>query len=166
MYGDHRVPDFAIGNSSKGPFSVGGRLRPPTPLRKVGLRPPGAARSPQPGPQGPKTSFGIVDLELFGPNGKIGKIGKIGKSKRGLNGPQMGPFGLKLCPYEAECLPGPIGSPPGPFWAHFWPKNPKNPKNRKIQKNSEIWNLDSPHLDSSWTESPTLHQATKASPNC
>ena len=126
-----RVSDFAICNSSRGPFSVGGLppphtprvavggLRPPTPLRKVGLRPPGAARSPQPGPQGPKTSFGIMDLELFGPNGKIGKIGKIGKSKRGLNGPQMGPFGLKLCPYEAECLPGPFGSPPGPFWAHF-----------------------------------------------
>ena len=101
--------------------AVGG-LRPSTPLRKVGLRPPGAARSPQPGSQGPKTSFGIMDLELFGPNGKIGKIGK---SKRGLNGPQMGPFGLKLCPNEAECLPRPFGSPPGPFWAHFWSKNQK-----------------------------------------
>ena len=97
-----RVPDFAIGNSSKGPFSVGGLppphtprvavggLRPPTPLRKVGLRPPGAARSPQPGPQGPKTSFGIMDLELFGP--KMG-FGEIEKQKGARMGPKWAHLG-------------------------------------------------------------------------
>ena len=48
----NRVSDFAIANSSRGPFSVGGLppphtpwvavggLRPPTPLQNVGLRPP------------------------------------------------------------------------------------------------------------------------------
>ena len=102
--------------------AVGG-LRPPTPFQKVGLRPPGAARSPQPGSHGPKTSFGIVDLELFG--FKMG-FGGNRKTKRGPNGPQMGPFGLKLCPNEAKCLPGPFGSPPGRFWVHFLSKTNNN----------------------------------------
>ena len=71
----HRVPDFAIGNSSRGPFLWG----------------------------------------IWAQNGFWGNL----KTKRGPNGPQMGPFGLKLCPNEAERLPGPFGSPPGPFWAQF-----------------------------------------------
>ena len=62
---------------------------PPPDPHLVGLRPPGAARSPQPGPQGPKTSFGIMDLELFGP--KMG-FGEIEKQK----GARMGPKWVHL----------------------------------------------------------------------
>ena len=54
----------------------------------------------------------------------------------------MGPFGLKLGPNEAESFPGPYGSPPGPFWAHFGFKNPKIDQNPKIPKISEIWTLE------------------------
>ena len=53
----------------------------------------------------------------------------------------MGPFGLKLGPNEAESFPGPFGSPPGPIWAHFGPKNPKIDQAPKIPKISEIWTL-------------------------
>ena len=53
----------------------------------------------------------------------------------------MGPFGLKLCANEAECLPRPFGSPPGPFWAHFGPKNQKIDQTPQIPKISEIWTL-------------------------
>ena len=53
----------------------------------------------------------------------------------------MGPFGLKLSPNEAESFPGPYGSPPGPLWTHFGPKNPKKYQNQKIKKIDEIWTL-------------------------
>ena len=77
-----RVPDFAVGNSSKGLFSVGGLppphtprvavggLRPPTPLRKVGLRPPWALEALWDGALGPNGPGPGLDLELFGP--KVG----------------------------------------------------------------------------------------------
>ena len=55
----------------------------------------------------------------------------------------MGPFGPKLGPNEAESIPGPYGNPPGPFWAHFGPKNPKVDQNPTIPKISEIWTLAS-----------------------
>ena len=75
----HRVPDFAIGNSSGVHFSLGGLpppqtprvavggLRPPTPLRKVGLRPPWALEPILDGALGPMGPGPRLDLELFGP---------------------------------------------------------------------------------------------------
>ena len=69
-----RVPDFAIGNSSRVHFSLGGLppphtprvavggLRPPTPLRKVGLRLPwalGTIWDGALGPMGPGPRWGL-----------------------------------------------------------------------------------------------------------
>ena len=105
-----RVPEFAIGNSSRVHFSLGGLpppqtprvavggLRPPTPLRKVGLRPPWALDPILDGALGPMAPGPRLDLELFGPKMGFWEIAKI---KRGPIGPKMGPFGLKLGPNEA-----------------------------------------------------------------
>ena len=111
-----------------------GGLRPSTPLRKVGLRPPWVLGPIWDGALGPMAPGPRVDLELFGP--KMG-FWEIEKER----GPPLGPLGLKLGPNEADAIPGPYGSPPGPFWAHFGPENQKKYKNPKILKISEIWTL-------------------------
>ena len=55
--------------------AVGG-LRPPTPLRKVGLRPPWALGPIWDGALGPMGPGPRVDLELFGPKMDFWKIEK------------------------------------------------------------------------------------------
>ena len=97
-----RVPDFAIGNSSRVHFSLGGLpppqtprvavggLRPPTPLRKVGLRPPWALGPILDGALGPMGPGPRLDLELFGP--KMG-FWEIEKQKGARLGPRWGHLG-------------------------------------------------------------------------
>ena len=102
MEPSHRVPDFAIGNSSRVHFSLGGLpppqtprvavggLRPPTPLRKVGLRPPWALEPILDGALGPMGPGPRLDLELFGP--KMG-FWEIEKQKGARLGPRWAHLG-------------------------------------------------------------------------
>ena len=81
------------------PRAAVGGLRPPTPLRKVGLRPPCALDPILDGALGPIGPGPRLDLELFGP--KMG-FWEIEKQKGASLGPnKMGTFGLKLGPNEA-----------------------------------------------------------------
>ena len=79
-------------------------------------------------PKTPNSSNSTIPNEVLGPWDPYGAWIQTGlgaiwaqngifrqwKTKMCPNGPNMGPFGLKLCPNEAECLPGPYGAPPGP----------------------------------------------------
>ena len=88
-----------------------------------------------PGPKWPWTRIGLG--AIWAQDGFLGNR----ETKRALIGPKMDPFGLKLGPNEAESIPGPYGSPPGPFWTHFGTKNQNILQNPQIPKISEIWNL-------------------------
>ena len=81
-----RRPDMGLIPAKIGKIPGGSAPGP----KEVGLRPPGAARSPQPGSQGPKTSFGIMDLELFGPKIGFGEIEKQKGTKMGTKWAHLG----------------------------------------------------------------------------
>ena len=72
-------------------------------------------------------------------------FGKL-KNKKGPDGAQMGPFGLRLSQNEAESIPGPYGSPPRPKRAHLRSQQTQIPQNQKTII-IEIWNLAKPNME-------------------
>ena len=144
-----RVPDFAIANSSKDPFSVGGLPPPHTPrVCSGGAPPPHTPPKCRPsasvmsafGLHGPRAPDGPRTKTLLGAIWAPDGFPKNRKTKMGPNGSKMAPFGLKLCPYESKCTPGPFRNPPGPKKPKKIQKNPEKSKKSKKSKNSEIRN--------------------------